>query len=384
VGAISPAAVKTREVDLVDNNFKLPTVWRSNVAVDLKFGNGYKFTGDVMYTKTMHDVMFQQINRKDVTQYYTTGPTQTPIYSPSVNNSGQFSNIFLLSNTSEGYRYNLTAQLSKVTNNMHIGAHATFNLNWSVAYTYGQSKDVANGIRNSMQSNWDYNPAISPNNPQLAYSNFDMRNHIVALLGGALNWNERNTTSLNFFYSGQSGSPYSLIYASTPGNVINSSSALPYIPTVAESNTMILDAANRAAFNAFVDADSYLKNRRGQYADRNGLRTPWNHDLDLKLMHEFKLSSTNKAHSLQISLDVFNVLNLLSNSWGHITFVSNTNNYTVNFLKFVADASGKAVGDPSTGYAPTFQFLQPTNNHYYTNDPINSRWQGQLGIKYSF
>ncbi|MFT3932218.1 MAG: carboxypeptidase regulatory-like domain-containing protein [Chitinophagaceae bacterium] len=384
VGAISPGAVKTREVDLVDNKFKLPTVWRSNIAVDLKFGNGYKFTADVMYTKTIHDVMFQQINRKDVTQYYTSGPTQTPIYAPSANNSSQFSNIFLLSNTSEGYRYNITGQLSKVTNNIHVGSTATFNFNWSVAYTYGQSKDVANGIRNSMQSNWDYNPAISPNNPQLGYSNFDLRHHIVALLGGSLAWNKMNITSLNFFYSGSSGSPYSLIYASTPGNIINGSSALPYIPTVAESNTMILDATNRAAFNAFVDGDSYLKTRRGQYAERNGLRTPWNHDVDMKLMHEFKLSKNNNAHSLQVSFDIFNVLNFINNNWGHITFVSNTNNYTVNFLKFVADGSGKAVGDPSTGYAPTFQFLQPTNNHYYTNDPINSRWQGQLGVKYTF
>ncbi|HMC87844.1 MAG TPA: carboxypeptidase regulatory-like domain-containing protein, partial [Chitinophagaceae bacterium] len=382
VGAISPNAIKTREVDLVDNHFKLPTVWRSNVAVDLKFGNGYKFTADVMYTKTIHDVEFQQINRKDVTQYYATGPTQTPIYSPSGSNSGQYSNIFLLSNTSEGYRYNLTAQLSKVTNNIRAGVHSTFSLNWSVAYTYGQSKDLANGIRNSMQSNWDYNPAVSPNNPQLAYSNFDLRSHFVALLGGSLNWNARNTTSLNFFYSGSSGSPYSLIYASTPGNIINGSSSLPYIPTAAESNTMILDPTNRAAFNAFVDGDSYLKTRRGQYAQRNGLRTPWNHDLDMKLMHEFKLSVNNKSHALQISFDVFNVLNLISNSWGHITFVSNTNNYTVNFLKFVADGNGKAVGDPSTGYSPTFQFLQPTGNHYYTNDPVNSRWQGQLGIHY--
>ena len=383
IGAVSPGSVKTREIDLVDNNFKLPTIWRSSVAVDYKFGNGYKATVDVMYTKTVHDVKFQQINRKDVTQYYSTGPTQTPVYTPSSNNSSQYANVFLLSNTSEGYRYNITGQLSK-TATVRTGAVSSFSYNWSAAYTYGQSKDLANGIRNSMQSNWDYNPAVSPNNPQLGYSNFDLRHHIVATLGGSMNWNERNTTSLHFFYSGQSGSPYSLIYASAPGNIINPNSSLPYVPTVAESQTMILDATNRAAFNAFVDADDYLKTRRGQYAERNGLRTPWNHELDLKLMHEFHLSSTNRAHSLQLSLDIFNVLNLISNSWGHITFVSNTNNYTVNFLKFVADANGKAPGDPSTGYNPTFQFLSPTGGHYYTNDPINSRWQGQLGIKYNF
>ncbi|MEO8763797.1 MAG: carboxypeptidase regulatory-like domain-containing protein [Ginsengibacter sp.] len=384
VGGISPAAIATREVDLVDNNFKLPEVWRSSVSMDVKFGTGYKLTVEGMYTKTVHDVEFQQINKKDQTQYYSTGPTHTPVYTPSTSNSGQYSNIFLLSNTSKGYRYNITGQLSKISNNVNHGRNnPAFNYSWSLAYTYGQSKDLANGIRNSMQSNWDYNPAISPNNPQLANSNFDLRNHIIATLGGSLRW-KKSTSSLNFFYSALSGSPYSVIYASTPGNIINGSSSLPYIPTLAESNTMFTDAANRAAFNAFVDGDDYLKTRRGQYAERNGLHTPWSHDLDLKLMHEFKLSSSNSSHTLQISLDIFNVLNLLDNDWGPINFVSNTNNYTVNFLKFATDANGVKAGDPATGYVPTFQFLQPTSNHYYSADPVNSRWQGQLGIKYNF
>ena len=50
------AASATREVDIVDNNFKLPTVWRSNVALDIKFGRGYKITLDAMYTKTIYDI----------------------------------------------------------------------------------------------------------------------------------------------------------------------------------------------------------------------------------------------------------------------------------------------------------------------------------------
>lgn len=390
IGAVSPGSIKTRELDIVDNKFKLPSVWRSSLAVDFKLGHGYKLTLDGMYTKTIHDVMFQQINKKDVTQFFPTGPTQTPVYTGG-NINGNFANVFLLSNTSKGYRYNLTAQMAKTSDPIRVGSKATFSYNWSAAYTYGMSKDVANGIRNSMQSNWDYNPAISSNSPSLGYSNFDLRQHIVATLGGALNWNPIHTTSLNFFYSGQSGSPYTLIYAGVPGNVLNPNSALPYIPTVAESQTMILDAANRAAFNTFVDADSYLKNRRGKYAERNGMRTPWNHELDLKLMHEFHLSSSNRQHTLAISLDIFNVLNLINNNWGHITFVSNLNNYTVNFLKFVKDGAGNAVGNPykadgtTVNYTPTFQFQAPTlGNHYYYNDPINSRWQGQLGLKYTF
>jgi hypothetical protein len=116
------------------------------------------------------------------------------------------------------------------------------------------------------------------------------------------------------------------------------------------------------------------------------MRTPWVHDLDMKLMHEFKLSKTDSKKALQISLDVFNVLNLLNNEWGHVNFVTNLNNYTVNFLKFVTDANGKAAGAPSTGYIPTFNFIKPTGvgGNYYTLDPISSRWQGQLGVKLMF
>jgi len=416
---------KGREVDIIDNNFKLPTILRSNIAADFKFGKGYKVTLDAMYTKTLYDVKFQQINVKDQTEYFTAGyaagaasssagaPSLTPVYVGGNQNgyngsnaTNHYTNVFLLTNTTEGFRYNLTAQISKATNGLRLGMHNA-SLNWSLAYTYGQSKDISNGIRNSFQSNFELNPSITPNSPQLAYSNFDLRHRIIATTSFAVNWNQANATSLSLFYSGQSGSPYSVTYAfsgslqylqsgNTPfGN--KSNAALPYIPNNASDiniadvkdaggNVTYSAAQQRLDLDAFISNDPYLKTRRGQYAERNGLHTPWNHELDMKIMHEFKLSNSNKSQALQLSLDIFNVLNLLSNSMGHITFVTNVNNYTVNMLAFVPDANGKAIGKPSSGYTPTYNFIKPTglDGHYYTVDPINSRWQGQFGIKYIF
>lgn len=388
------SASSTHEVDIIDNNFKLPTVWRSNIAVDIKFGQGYKLTLDAMYTKTLYDVKFQQINVKDSVQYYSTGPTETPYYVGGKLNSA-FSNVYFLTNTKEGYRYNLTAQLSKTNTALNLGGVSALNINWSVAYTYGMSKDLSNGIRNSFQSNFELNPSVTPNSSSLAYSNFDLRHRIVGTIGGAFKWNTKNVTSLTFFYSGQSGAPYSVIYTSAPfGNSSNAS--LPYIPKD-QSDINLADykksdgATYTAAeqwtdLNIFIESDEYLKTRRGRYAERNGLRTPWAHEVDMKLMHEFRFNGNSK-HVITVSFDVFNLLNLLNNDWGHVTFVTNVNNYTVNFLRFVKDGSGKAVGSPASGYAPTFNYTPPpasNGNHYYTNDPVNSRWQGQLGIKYSF
>jgi len=378
----------TREIDVFDNNFKLPTIWRSSLAIDYKFGNGYKFTGDVLYTKTIYDVKYEQINLKDSVAYFTSGPTQTPVYVGGKYNSS-FSNVYFLTNTSEGYRYNFTAQLSKSSNNVALGKYFA-NVNWSAAYTYGMSKDITNGIRNSWESSYNVNPTITPSNSPLAFSNFDLRHRIVATFSSNFIWSKMNSTSLAFVYSGASGNPYSLIYQSAPFGS-GSNAPLPYIPKDAndinlKDNGTYTAAQQWSDLNTFIEGDAYLKTRRGQYAERNGLRTPWVHDLDMKVMHEFKLNKNNAKQALQISLDVFNVLNLINSEWGHVNFVTNLNNYTVNFLKFASDANGKAVGAPATGYKPTFTFVKPSGvgGNYYSIDPISSRWQGQLGIKLIF
>ncbi|GAC1379117.1 MAG: carboxypeptidase regulatory-like domain-containing protein [Ginsengibacter sp.] len=392
------SASATREIDIIDNNFKLPTIWRSNVAVDFKFGRGYKMSFDVLYTKTIHDVQFQQINVKDSAQYYSTGPTQSPVYVGG-KYYGPYSNVYLLTNTDQGYRYNLTAQVSKLTNNIPLG-QKYFNLNWSAAYTYGMSKDLSNGIRNSFQSNYEVNPAITPSSPNLSYSNFDLRHRIVATLGFNMLWSPINSTSLAFFYSAQAGNPYSVVYASG-GNPFNNAAnaALPYIPKDRNDITLVNKPGYSADqqysdLSAFIDGDKYLKTRRGQYAERNALHTPWNKELDMKIMHEFKLSKKDKSKSIDISLDIFNLGNLINKDWGHIAFVTNVNNYTVNLLNFAVDPNninaanptGIPIGKPSSGYKPAFTFNKPNGigGQYYTVDPINSRWQGQLGVKLNF
>jgi Carboxypeptidase regulatory-like domain len=385
----------THETDVFDNNFKLPTIWRSSLAADFKFGKGYKVTLDAMYTKTIWDVKYEQINLKDSVQYFSTGPTKTPVYVGGKYNS-VFSNVYYLTNTKEGYRYNLTAQISKAGNNKYFGGNKAINLSWSLAYTYGMSKDVTNGIRNSWESSYNTNPSIIPSNSALAFSNFDLRHRIVGSLSSTLTWSQSNATALSFFYAGQSGNPYTIVYQSAPFGS-GSNAPLPYIAKNQADINLIdkKDAGGNVIYSAaqqwtdlsnLIEGDKYLKTRKGQYAERNGMRTTWINDLDMKLMHEFKLSRTDKSKSLQISLDIFNVLNLLNIDWGHVTFVTNLNNYTVNFLQFVKDANGKNPGTPASGYIPTFNFVKPTGigGHYYTLDPISSRWQGQFGIKYNF
>ncbi len=89
-------ATGATQVDLIDNNFKMPQIWRSNLALDYTTGNQWKFTIEGMYTKVINDLKFQQVNYVDNPTYYVYDTKhQQPIYSGAKINS-LYTNAYLL------------------------------------------------------------------------------------------------------------------------------------------------------------------------------------------------------------------------------------------------------------------------------------------------
>jgi hypothetical protein len=366
------------QVDLIDNNFKLPQVWRTSLATEFNF-SGYKLTLEGMYTKVIRDLKFQQVNLKDSVKYFSYDTEkQQPIYL-SGGASGQkvntaFSNAYMLTNTNQGYRYSLTAQLAK---------QFASGLNFSVAYNNGASYDISNGVRNSMESNWQMNQSLTPNNPKLTYSNFDTRHRVVATLGYKRDWNIKHTTYFSTVFTTQSGSPFSWGFVNA--NLANTPQAagLAYVfRDVAEATKYMVDfkdasgktvtAAEQAQqFINFVDADEYLKTRKGNFTERNGGRTPWNTTMDVRLMHDIHLKGKNM---FQITLDVINFTNLLNAEWGRAYFVPNTFNSTSSI--------GLSRANSGTAADPTYRFVTPVTP--YSIDQLSSRYQAQIGLRYIF
>lgn len=361
--------VKRTQVDLIDNNFKMPQMFRSNVAVDYTV-NGYKFTVEALYTKVIQDLKFQQVNTKDVVRYYSYDTQQQqPIYVAANGSAGaqrinnNFANAYMLSNTKEGYRYSVTGQIQK-------SFPAGFG--FSAAYTYGKSFDITNGIRNSMESNWQLNQSLTPNDPKLGYSNFDIRSRIVGTINYRKMWNPKNATTVSLFYSFQSGTPFSWGYVNSTVDGTGQANSLAYIPKdLAEAQKLLPTGTQVADFMAFVDSKSYLKSRKGDFTERNGGRTPWNNTIDIRFMHEFKIGG---RQTLQISYDILNFLNLVDKKLGYSYFSPNTFNSTASLG--LARATNPTSGDP------TFTWTKP--GAPYSIDPLASRCQMQLGARYSF
>lgn len=361
------------QVDLVDNGFTMPQVLRGSVGLDYETTDNWKFTVEGMYTKNINDVLFQQLNTQDNPHWYGyDGEHRQPVYSGTVDS--RFSNIYLLSNTNQGYRYSLTGTISKQQG----------KFNGTASYTYGKSKDLSNGVRNSMESNWQLNQSLVPNNPALAYSNFDIRHRIVASFSYAQDWQRAGRTNVTLFFSAQSGSPF------TYGIVNNSIQGLPqqvslvYIPESSEAIRYFKDiaggqtAAQQAeSFNRFIDANAYLRDRRGDFTERNMGRTPWNVQADLRIAHDIFLSASKKQF-VTISADVVNLTNLVYREWGVQYFSPNTFNSTSS----VGLTPSLFPPQQNAENWPVFQFRDPGTP--YSIDYFNSRAQVQFGLRYTF
>lgn len=346
-----------KQTDLIQDGFKMPKVWRSNLAID-KTIKGYKLTLEGLYTKTITDLKFQQINIVTSNPKYFSYDSlqQMPIYS-GVKVNSNLSNAYLLSNTNKGYRYQLTASVNK---------KYKFGLDVYAAYTYGVSKDLTNGIRNSMESNWQLNQSLTPNDPKLAYSNFDIRHRIVSQVAYKI-----KNTQVSFLLNTQSGVPFTwgLVNATLANNP--QSAGLAYIfKDINQASKYITNVGGAQSFIDFVNSNKYLSGRKGEFTERNGGRTPWSSTIDTKITQNLVI----KKAKFQLTADIFNLTNLISKNWGKMYFISNTFNST----------SSIGLTRTNSGLSdPLFTFSKPTQNPY-SIDPINSKWQLQVGVRYLF
>ncbi|RNI31450.1 TonB-dependent receptor [Rufibacter latericius] len=364
------AASSSTEINLITDDFKIPQTFRTNLAVDFTLPLGIIATLEGIYSKTMNDIVYRDINLLDPTGNLT-GPDQRPLYS-SGRVSSAFTNVILLDNTNRGYTYTITGQLQKNFNN---------GINTMVAYTYGRSEDVNSGTSSTARSNWQFNQVYwNPNDPELSFSRFDIRHRVIASGGYSIKWLNNFATSVSLFYEGQSGLPFTYLYAGDVNNDGSNANDLLYVPRTFEESGLIdltsSGVVTRTAaqqwtdLNAYIENDDYLKSRRGQYAERHGARTPWTHRVDLRLAQDIFHNFGGKNHTLQLTFDVFNIGNLFNADWGRNYSVNNSAVELVRFQR--RDENNR----------PLFTFSNPSTSVWTTT--FSSRWQGQAGIRYIF
>jgi outer membrane receptor for ferrienterochelin and colicin len=387
-------------INIIDPDFRFPQVFRTNLAVDKALPWGLTATVEGIFSKTYNNVNFVNLNRVEQTNFTFAGADTRPRYtttSTSPTASGytsagridpNFEEIVKLENTNEGYSYNVVFQLQKNFDKGFSG---------SLAYTYGESKDLNSGTSSVAYSNWQFvNNVNGLNSLPLTRSNYSLGSRIVGLVSYRKEYTI-GATQISLFYNGQSGQPFSyryngdlnfdgtqndLIYVPAQASDIN---LVSYTITVDGSPVTVTPEEQWAALDAFIERDDYLSSRRGNYAERNGARTPFQHQFDLRLMQEFLVQTGNISNRLQLTLDVMNVGNLVNSDWGRQYTLANQEFALVNFLGLRDDDPSASTVDYSAN-VPRFTYNAggQTNGKAWAANDFFSRWRMQIGLRYIF
>lgn len=220
----SPA---TSEVNVVDKDFKYPSVFRANLALEHTLPYDVRVSLEGLYSKTLNNILYENINYQP-NGSLNNGGDNRPTYKKVDDN---FTQIMYLTNTNKGYTYNVTGKVEKSFD---------FGLNAMVAYTYGQAKSLTDGNSSQAYSGWKYNPVYGGDvAPELSWSMFDVRNRIVASVSYTKEYAKHFATTVSLFYNGQTGGRYSLLY-SKDLNGDGYGNDLLYIPTDAEREKWFL------------------------------------------------------------------------------------------------------------------------------------------------
>ncbi len=386
--------VPSGQVDLIAKDFRLNKVFRTSLAADKMLGKRWKMTFEAVFTKNMNQIDYKRVDMLpadlksvgvDVRDVYSLTGSFSKQIPLRANGTNPYTGVYLLSNSAgnKGFAYNFTFSLDK-----------SWDKNWAfnANYTFGNSVVLNEGTSSQNNSQWRFMEAVNGrNNLGRSTSDYDPGHRVNAYFAKKFTYLKgKMATTISLVYNGQSGNTFS--YVLNRGLIRDldnfETNDLIFVPTKEQLNSMVFlsnttggvtytPQQQRDLFDTYIDNDKYLKKRRGQYAERNGARTPFTHVLDLKLQQDFNVKLGGKTYQLQLTYDVFNFTNMISRTAGRQYFASNDQSIILDFTGYVS----------ATNLTPQYRFTQPANGKpYILSDGVfnSSRWTSQVGIRFSF
>ena len=348
----------TNEIDVIDPDYKYPSLIRTNIAYDRELGiGGLVGTAEFLYSKNVNDIRYENLNL----QQTGSRPDGRPVFSRNVVSG--ISDLILLTNSDEGDAWSVAFKVERPFRNRFF---------MNAGYLYGRARSIMDGTSSQAASNWGnvYVPG-DPDNPPLARSNFDPGHRITASgsydipVGGGF----AVTTSL--FYSGQSGRPWSALYAFDYNGDVRGTNDLLYIPANASEYTFTNGTFDDLMH--FVNAEQCLADFIGKIHERNACRSPWMNTLDGRV----NVGLPFKRVKAEITLDVLNIINLIDSQKGLIKYANFNDLLVVRPVFSGTNVTYNLQNIVINGVAQT-----PEDQ--FTRSDLRSRWQMQLGGRIRF
>jgi hypothetical protein len=364
-GAPSPPA---SSVNYFDPKFRFQQAVKYSLGIDQQLGWGVVGTLDFLYTGARNQLYFLDENVREEgangegrMMYGLPNQAGTAIVRSIPTTA--FRQVIRHENRSRDYSWLVTGQLQK-----RFSGGVEFN----VAYTRSETKDLMSLGSSTAGSNLLNTPLIGTQRErEMQTSAFHIPHKITVSGSFGLPFG----LGASVIYSGRSGSGYAYVVNGDANGDGMSTNDMVYVPRD-PSEISLQNAADWDVLNAFIVSEKCLRDQRGRIMARNSCRNPWVSFVDLRFT---KYIPTLSGQALELSADVFNLLNLIDGDWG---LVRETNLFEQRTLLNLVGYDTR--GTPTTA-DDRGRYTLSTNNFFRERVQVgSSRWRMQIGAKYLF
>ena len=326
---VTGAPASSYELALTDKNFKFPQVWRTNIAVDRKLPWGLIGTLEYLFGKDVNGVYYTNANLSAPDGVFTGADTRARWFTddcPTVSGTQQRLNCavtsaVVLKNQDVGFQWNASASLERTFSS---GLYA------KAAYSTGLARNTVDPGSIAFGS-WNGNPhGGTPNRPGMGFSGNTQGERLFGTIAYQHDFFSIGTTGMSMYIERRTIGNGSYVYSGDINGDGGTGNDLIYIPRNASEMvfeqyrfpatgptfTTFTVPQQVAAFEAFIQQDKYLRENRGDIAERGAVFLPTVTRADISFTQDISRLVSGTANTLQLRLDMLNFTNMINSDWG--------------------------------------------------------------------
>jgi hypothetical protein len=364
VGGSTPAPPKSTPA-FFDEDFKFQQNFKAAIGLDQQLPWRMVGTVDLVYTRWTNSMYVEDINLlgpqgtlpgEGGRVLYGAAGSGTPLRPSSAYNA-----VLRHHNKGEDRSYQATFQLQK---------RFSDNLEFNAGYTYSDAKDLISTSNSQAFSNYGFatlDGTIADRN--LTTSTYDRPHKIT--VSGTLHLPAR--VSVSMLYTGISGTPYGYVVngdinSDGVGGTNREFNDLFYVPRNASDFTVAPTSTRTyAELEEYIGGEECLSSQRGRVMERNSCRNAWINLLNARLAWN---APTFGGQGVELSWDIFNLLNLVNDDWGQVKETS----------FFEQTQLVRQTGFDGVNQRGIYEITLPTRDRLQNG----TRWRMQFGARYSW
>lgn len=365
---IAKQAVST--INMNGANAKVPVVYKANLSYTHFFSDRLKVSVGGYMTLGRNNYMYLDRNMVDNPYFRIAAEANRGVYVPA--------STIAANGTSDWQEGRKSKEVGRVLELVSEGKVNQFAFVVDGTWRYFKDGEISFSYTwNDTKDNTSYNGNVAnsatlsqmvvddPRNlDKMTYSNNQFRHKVVVYGTAPTFWG----ISAGLRFSGIGGTRYSLgVNGNMNGDFVSSNDlAYVYNPYDAATPEYLKEAIMGILENpnAEESVKEYIRSSFGQIAERNGGVNGFYGTFDLRLAKKFKVY---KTQNLELSVDIFNVANLLNKEWGSGRNLGKQNIYSIKSF----DQEKK-------------EFVYNVNANTGVSNYNGNPYQVQIGLRYAF